>query len=179
VKPRDVEIHSQQLIHHLIDVLVNNAGGAARFLGTKGQLIIEMEEEVWQRVIDVNLKGTFICIKAVAPQMMRQMEGHIINVSSGSGLRGAKSFSAYSAAKAGVIGLTKSVARELGDYNIKVNALCPGLTLHDRFVKEGKISQKKMEVSLRENVLHRTGSAQQFADFIVYCRRWKTFQDRP
>ncbi len=151
-----------------IDVLVNNAGGSVRWLGSKGQLIIEMEEAAWDSVIDVNLKGTFICIKAVAPYMIKQRGGHIINISSGHGLRGAKSFSAYSAAKAGVIGLTKSAARELGEYNIKVNALCPGLILHERSVREGRVSQERIDSYMMESLLHRTGAAQQFAEFVVH-----------
>ncbi len=151
-----------------IDILVNNAGGAIRWLGAGGQLITEMAEAVWHKVIDVNLKGPFICIKAVAPHMIEQKEGHIINVSSGSGLKGPKGLSAYAAAKAGVIGLTKSAARELGDYNIKVNAVCPGRIVHDRSAKEGMVSQEKLESIIKDNLLHRTGRAQEFAEFIVH-----------
>lgn len=149
-----------------VDVLVNNAGGGRRWLG-QGQLVTEIEEMVWDKVVNVNLKGTFLCIKAVMPQMIKQREGHIINVSSGLGLRGAKGLSAYAAAKAGVFGLTKSVARELGDHNIKVNAVCPGRILHERTVRESRATQKGLDQM--ENLLHRTtGSAQEFAEFVVH-----------
>ncbi len=149
-----------------VDVLVNNAGGGRRWLG-QGQLVTEIEEMVWDKVVNVNLKGTFLCIKAVMPQMIKQREGHIINVSSGLGLRGAKGLSAYAAAKAGVFGLTKSVARELGDHNIKVNAVCPGRILHERTVRESRATQKGLDQM--ENLLHRTTeSAQEFAEFVVH-----------
>ncbi|MFC2001945.1 SDR family NAD(P)-dependent oxidoreductase [Chloroflexota bacterium] len=148
-----------------IDVLVNNAGGGTPLMGLGGAPLTEMAEEVWDRVVDTNLKGTFLCIKAVAPQMMKQKEGHIINVSSGAGLRGDKNSSPYAAAKAGVIGLTKSAARELGDYNVKVNAVCPGRILHERSLGQGRRPRDYEE----ETVLHRaTGSAQEFAKFVVY-----------
>ena len=151
-----------------IDVLVNNAGGATRWLGSKGHLVTEMDKAVWQKVVDVNLTGQFICIKAVAPQMIKQRQGHIINVSSGTGLTGRKGFSPYAAAKAGVIGLTKTVARELGDHNVKVNAVCPGRIVHERAVKEGTGSRETLEPLIKDNVLHRTGSAQEFAEFVVH-----------
>ncbi len=148
-----------------IDVLVNNAGGGTPLLGMNAPLLTELEEEQWDRVIDTNLKGTFICIKAVAPQMMKQKEGHIINVSSGAGLRGDKRLSPYSAAKAGILGLTKAAARELGEYNIKINAVCPGRILHERSRKQGRPDRGYDT----DNVLHRsTGDAQEFARFIVH-----------
>ena len=150
-----------------IDVLVNNAGGGIRWLGLEGKLVTETEEEVWDKVVDVNLKGTFLCIKAVVPQMIKQREGHIINVSSGRGLHGAKGFSAYSAAKAGVFGLTKTVAREVGDYNVKVNAVCPGRILHERALKERRATLEGTAET--DNLLHRkTESAQEFAKFLVH-----------
>ncbi|MFC2002300.1 SDR family NAD(P)-dependent oxidoreductase, partial [Chloroflexota bacterium] len=148
-----------------IDVLVNNAGGGPRFLGISGAPLTELAEESWDALMNANLKGTFICIKTIAPQMMKQKEGHIINVSSGAGLRGDKGMSAYAAAKAGIIGLTKSAARELGDYNVKVNAVCPGRILHERSLREGR-APRNYEM---ETVLHRTtGSAQEFAKFVVH-----------
>jgi 3-oxoacyl-[acyl-carrier protein] reductase len=150
-----------------IDVLVNNAGGGAGQFGGTHQVVAEMDEWVWDKVVGVNLKGTFLCIKAVAPVMMKQGDGHIINVSSATGLRGRDGRAAYASAKAGVIGLTKSVARELADYNIKVNAVCPGHIHHDRAVRRGRANPDGDYQS--RNLLHRaSGSAREFAEFLVH-----------
>ena len=152
-----------------IDVLVNNAGGALRWLGSEGEPVWEMEEELWDTVVDINLKGTFLCTKAVAPQMIKQRDGHIINVSSGTGLRGRKGWSAYAAAKTGMIGFTKSVARELGEYNIKVNTVMPGLTPHNNLIKEGRFTEAYFEQYKREQpVLHRIGTPEEFAMTVVH-----------
>jgi len=153
-----------------IDVLVNNAGGYKGSMILESQLATEMEEDEWHKVIDVNLKGPFICIKAVAPQMVKQREGHIINVSSSMAVSGSKSYFAYSAAKAGVISLTKSMARELGDYNIKVNDVWPQPTLSpEAAARDSRISQERRELFRQESLLHRDmGSAREFAEFIVH-----------
>ena len=82
-----------------IDVIVNAAGG---LIGAALNLVHEMEEEIWDTVVDSNLKGTFLCIKAVLPQMMKQRDGHIINISSGLGISGVRGLANYAAAKAGV-----------------------------------------------------------------------------
>ena len=101
-------------------VLVNNAGI------TRDGLFIRMKEEDWDRVIDINLKGTFLCIKAVTRGMMKARYGRIINLSSIVGLTGAVGQANYSASKAGVLGLTMSVARELGSRGVTCNAVAPG-----------------------------------------------------
>lgn len=154
-----------------IDVLVNNAGGGARWLGQEGKSILEMAESDWDHVLNINLKASFLCIKAVAPPMIKNKSGHIFNIFSGHALRGAKRFSAYSAAKAGVIGLTRSAAQELGPHNIKVNAVSPGLILHSRIAAEGRIAQERVKPWLERSVLGRTGSAQEFAEFVVHLSR--------
>lgn len=117
-----------------VDVLVNFAGGVATFTDFKGGPttpvggcpLVDMPEEEWDWYIDTNLKGTFNCMKAVAPCMIKQQEGHIINISSTHAFTGRPGRGAYSAAKAGVLALSKTAALELGKHRIKVNIVMPG-----------------------------------------------------
>jgi 3-oxoacyl-[acyl-carrier protein] reductase len=104
-----------------IDVLVNNAGVSA------DALIVRISDEQWQRILDVNLKGVFNCTKSVARPMMRARAGRIVNVSSVVGVTGNAGQAAYAAAKAGIIGFTKSTARELAGRGITANVVAPGL----------------------------------------------------
>ncbi len=104
-----------------IDILVNNAGIVIV------KPIVELEEEEWDKVIDVDLKGIFLCSKAVAKVMINQKSGKIINISSDSGKTGYALFAHYNAAKFGVIGFTQGLAKELAPYKINVNAVCPGI----------------------------------------------------
>ena len=103
-----------------LDILVNNAGI------TKDNLIMRMSEEEFDKVIEVNLKGAFNCMKHVSRIMLKQKSGHIINMSSVSGVMGNAGQVNYCASKAGIIGMTKSLARELGSRGITVNAIAPG-----------------------------------------------------
>ena len=103
-----------------LDVLVNNAGI------TRDKLLLRMTAGEWDEVIKVNLRGAYVCSKAVLPQMMRQRHGRIVNISSVVGTSGNPGQVNYAAAKAGLIGLTKALAREVATRNITVNALAPG-----------------------------------------------------
>ena len=103
-----------------IDILVNNAGV------TRDGLFVRMSETDWDEVLDTNLKGTFLCMRAVSKTMMRQRSGRIINIASVIGLIGNAGQANYAASKAGIIALTKSAAKELGSRNILINAIAPG-----------------------------------------------------
>jgi len=103
-----------------IDILINNAGI------TKDNIIMRMKEEEWEDVININLKGCFNGIKAVSKEMMKNKYGKIINITSVIGLIGNAGQSNYSASKAGILGLTKSIAKELGSRNVTVNSIAPG-----------------------------------------------------
>ena len=119
----DVEIMVNKAVETFgsIDILVNNAGI------TRDSLIIKMSEEDWDNVLDINLKGAFLCTKAVAKFMMKQRKGKIINIASVAGVMGNPGQANYSASKAGLIGLTKSTAKELASRGITCNAVAPGL----------------------------------------------------
>lgn len=103
-----------------IDVLVNNAGVISV------APVAAMSEAQWDRVLDVNLKGAFLCSKAVAPHMMERRAGRIVNMSSQAGRRGAPGLAHYCASKFGIIGFTQALALELAPFNVTVNAVCPG-----------------------------------------------------
>ncbi|GAF23322.1 MULTISPECIES: 3-oxoacyl-[acyl-carrier-protein] reductase [Shouchella] len=108
-----------------VDILVNNAGI------TKDNLVMRMKESDWDDVLDINLKGVFLCAKGVSRQMMKQRSGRIINVASVVGVLGNPGQANYVAAKAGVIGLTKTLAKEFASRNILVNAVAPGFITTD------------------------------------------------
>jgi len=142
-----------------IDVLVNNAGE------TKDNLLIFMREEDWDRVLALNLKSAFLCCKAAARKMMSRKSGSIINLSSASGIVGIAGQSNYSAAKAALIGMTKSLARELGPFGIRVNAVAPGLidsSMADELPKE------RVDEILRTASLGRMGTPEEVAEAVAF-----------
>ncbi|HEY81671.1 MAG TPA: SDR family oxidoreductase [Dehalococcoidia bacterium] len=104
-----------------IEILVNNAGVVGHFR------FVDLEEEEWDRVNDVNAKGVYLVTKAVVPHMIAARYGKIVNISSLAGKRGNAGITHYSASKFAIIGITQSLAKELGEYNINVNAVCPGI----------------------------------------------------
>jgi 3-oxoacyl-[acyl-carrier protein] reductase len=109
-----------------IDILVNNAG---LYSALKKKNFMEIDPDEWDRVMAVNVKGLFLCVKAVYPAMKQQGKGKIINISSGTALSGSPLFLHYVSSKAGVLGFTRALAREVGDDNICVNSIMPGLTV--------------------------------------------------
>jgi 3-oxoacyl-[acyl-carrier protein] reductase len=161
VKLAEVEAMVEQVCADLgsVDILVNNAGI------TKDDLIIRMKEEAWDAVIAVNLKGTFNCTKAVARPMMKQRAGKIVNIASIVGVMGNAGQANYSASKAGVIGLTKSTAKELASRNICANAVAPGyiqteMTAH--------LSDEQKDMFLRNTPLKRPGTPQDVANVVCF-----------
>ena len=142
-----------------VDILVNNAGI------TKDNLIMRMKEEDFDSVIDVNLKGAFNCLKAVTPIMIRQKCGKIINMSSVVGVIGNAGQVNYCASKAGLIGMTKSLAREIGGKNINVNAIAPGFIDTD-MTKVLSEDQKKNIIS--QVPLKRLGQAEDIANLALF-----------
>ncbi|OGQ76192.1 MAG: dehydrogenase [Deltaproteobacteria bacterium RIFCSPLOWO2_12_FULL_57_22] len=144
-----------------IDILVNNA---ALFLGIKRRPFYEISAEEWDRVSAVNIKGPFLCAKAVFPQMKKQRSGKIINISSTTALQGTPLFVHYVASKAAVIGITRALAREMGEYGICVNAVAPGLIHH-----EGMNAPKEFtEFQLQARSLKRLEAPEDLIGTIIY-----------
>jgi len=160
------DMHAQAVVKQVtdewgqIDILVNNAGI------TRDGLLLRMKTEDWDRVIDVDLKGAFLCSKYTMPHMIRRRQGRIINISSVVGIGGNAGQANYAAAKAGLIGFTKAVAREVATRNVTVNALAPG------FIDTGGMVDN-MTDEARENVLGRIpmgrfGSGLDVASAVVF-----------
>jgi 3-oxoacyl-[acyl-carrier protein] reductase len=142
-----------------IHVLVNNAGI------TRDGLMLRMEESAWDEVIDTNLKGTFLFTKAVGAVMMRGRYGRIVNISSVSGLMGNPGQANYSASKAGVIGFSKTVARELASRGITVNVVAPGFITTDMT----SVLPEKIKAEVKERIpVRRLGAAEDIADLVCY-----------
>lgn len=142
-----------------LDILINNAGI------TRDNLLLKMSEEDFDKVIATNLKGVFNCTKAVTKLMMKQRGGRIVNMSSVVGLKGNISQTNYAAAKAGIIGFTKSAARELASRGVTVNAVAPGLINTDM---TAALPEKIKEVMLQEIPAGRMGTPEDVANAVAF-----------
>lgn len=142
-----------------LDILVNNAGI------TQDNVIVRMKDEQWDAVLNINLRGTFLFTRAAARPMMKARQGRIINVASVSGLMGNPGQANYSASKAGVIGLTRTVARELAGRNVTVNAVAPGFIATEMTAKLGE----EILAKVREEIpLGRLGDPQDVSDAVLF-----------
>ncbi|HZO88833.1 MAG TPA: 3-oxoacyl-[acyl-carrier-protein] reductase [Chthonomonadaceae bacterium] len=142
-----------------VDILINNAGIL------RDKLLLRMTEEDWDAVLDTNLKGAFLCAKAVASGMVKQKGGVIINVGSVIGKVGGAGQVNYSASKAGLIGLTKSLAKELGSRNVRVNAVAPGFIETEM---TEVLKPEYREAVLKQIPLGRFGAAEDVARVVVF-----------
>ncbi|MCS6800867.1 MAG: 3-oxoacyl-[acyl-carrier-protein] reductase [Chloroflexota bacterium] len=160
-QPAEAERAVQQTVDAFgtIDILVNNAGI------TRDTLALRLSEEEWDAVVDTNLKGAFFCSKAALRTMIRRRSGRIINMTSVVGLRGNAGQANYAAAKAGIIGLTKALAREVGSRGITVNAIAPG------FIDVGMtetLSEQQRTAVLQQIPLGRFGAAHEVAAVALF-----------
>ncbi len=144
-----------------LDILVNNAG-----MNWDG-VCWKMTEEQWDRVLDVNLKGYFNFTRHTAPLFKEQKYGRVINVTSINGLRGKFGQTNYSASKAGIVGFTKAVAKELGAFGVTVNAVAPGL-IETAMLKESEARDKIIDMAMAEIVLKRVGQPEDLANVIAF-----------
>jgi 3-oxoacyl-[acyl-carrier protein] reductase len=157
-QPAEIAAAADEVIKRFgrVDAWINNAGITA------DGLCSQLRDEDWQRVLDVNLRGAFLCARAIVPHMIRRRDGHIINISSYGGRAGAAGQSNYAAAKAGLFGLTQSLARELGSRNVRVNAILPGVL---PTAMTASLSAEQLEAFARANVLGRINDLEEVARF--------------
>jgi len=142
-----------------VDFLINNAGI------TRDNLSIRMSEEQWDMVIDINLKGTFLCSQAAAKEMMKKRFGRIVNISSVSGILGTAGQANYASSKAGVIAMTKSFARELGGRNITANAIAPGFIITEM---TDQLSDEVKNAYMSQIPLKRGGTPEDITEVVKF-----------
>ncbi len=152
-------IKAAQEAYGRVDILINNAGI------TRDTLLMRMKEEDWDAVLDTNLKGVFLCTKAVARPMLKARYGRIINIGSVSGLLGVAGQVNYSAAKAGMVGLTRAVARELGSRGVTVNCVVPGAIDAGMLLE---LDPEQRERYLRQIPLERFGTPADVAAAVLF-----------
>jgi 3-oxoacyl-[acyl-carrier protein] reductase len=157
----DVEALFERALESLqhLDILVNNAGI------TRDGLIMRMKESDWDAVLNINLKSAYLCCKAAARPMMKAHQGKIVNIASVVGLMGNAGQANYSASKAGLIGLTKTLAREFASRNIQVNAVAPGFI---RTAMTDKLSDAEKQRLISQIPLQRLGTPQNVADAVLF-----------
>ena len=146
-----------------IDVLVNNA---AIYAPLQRRSFMEIPVEEWDRVMAVNLRGLFLCARAVFPAMKAQGKGKIINISSGTFFKGIPHFIHYTTSKGGVVGFTRSLARELGEFGIRVNAVAPGLTMSGG--NEATTDEEVRQFNIRARMLQRTEVPEDIVGTVVF-----------
>jgi 3-oxoacyl-[acyl-carrier protein] reductase len=142
-----------------VDILVNNAGIA------RDTLLLRMDDAKWDEVLNTNLRGAFLCIRATLPMMLAKRWGRIINISSVVGIMGNAGQANYAAAKAGLIGLTKSLAKELGGRNITVNAVAPGFIVTDM---TAALPESTRDRYLNQIALRRFGQPEEVAEVVAF-----------
>ena len=135
-----------------VDILVNNA---AYFARTKEGRFEDIGLDEWHRMLNVNIIGTYLCCRAAVPHMKRQGGGRIINVTSGTAIKGAAGHVHYATSKAGLIGMTRSLARELGKEGITVNAVAPGLTLSEGVIARGVTTAQQLDSQRKSRAIPR------------------------
>jgi len=160
-EPAQVEAMVKRSVEELgrLDLLVNNAGI------TRDNLVLRMSDEEWRSVLDINLTGAFVCSRAVARVMLRQRAGRIVNMASVVGLMGNAGQANYAASKAGLIGLTKSLARELAPRGITVNAVAPGFIISPMTDALGEEARQRLSALIP---LGRLGEAADVAEAVAF-----------
>lgn len=159
-EPEQVKVMAEQTkaTFGRLDAVIHNAGI------TKDSLLLKQTEEEWEDIIDTNLTGCFLIMKYMSPLLIDAGGGHIVTISSYSGLKGKIGQAAYSASKAGLLGLTLSAARELAAHNIRVNAILPGYMETDM----GAAAREALEAARKESIMHALSDTGTVAEFIVY-----------
>jgi 3-oxoacyl-[acyl-carrier protein] reductase len=147
-----------------IDILVNNAAMFSRNPATRA-FTWELDPDEWDKLMKVNLKGVFLCCRAVLPQMIKQKKGKIINIASSLAFQGAAQLTHYSASKGGVLTFSRALAREVGQYNINVNSLCPGFTLS---MPEETLTDERRQYEVGGRILKRAEYPQDLVGTAVY-----------
>ncbi|PLS02774.1 SDR family NAD(P)-dependent oxidoreductase [Neobacillus cucumis] len=145
-----------------LHIMFNNAG-----IGNSEVRSVDLSVEEWDRVIDINLKGVFLGIKYAVPELIKSGGGSIINTSSLLGLKGQKFVSAYNASKAGVVLLTQNASLEYGKYNIRINAIAPGV-IDTKIIDNWKQNERKWPIISRANALGRIGTPDEVANAVLF-----------